>query len=100
MIGCRSKRASELPDFEGRSLFAESRRSSVSAFASTAFRPTFVTTAIRPLCRGGMSGRINSDYQKLQEGKLRQSGAAGKLHKIDVREMPVVQSQTSPRPTI
>jgi len=29
------------------------RRSSVSAFTSTAFRSTFVTIAIRPLCRRG-----------------------------------------------
>jgi len=37
------------------SLVRKSRRSSVGAFTSTATRPAFVTTAIRPSCRGGMN---------------------------------------------
>jgi len=63
-----------------------------STFASTAFRPTFVTTRT-PLVSGRNDEKNTSEYQQLQETNLRQNGTTGKLRMIDMRNLPVVHSQ-------
>jgi hypothetical protein len=62
-----------------------------STFASTAFRPTFVTTRT-PLVSGWNDENSTSEYQKLQEANLRQNGTTGKLHMIDMRNLPLYRA--------
>ena len=60
-----------------------------SAFASTTFHPTFVTTRT-PLVSGWSERKSNSDFRKLQGNELRQNNATGKPCMIDMRELPAV----------
>jgi hypothetical protein len=68
-------------------------------FASTASHPTFVTTRT-PLVSGWNDAKNNFDYQKIQEGNVRQNGTTGNLCMGDMRELPVVHSQHQGRITL